>query len=492
MSEKLKVSSVLLESNPKGSSGCNSLLQRALVRTYGTGSHVTSQLNDHHDMHTKGEYWQSDHIQDSYASTGEEYKKPFGKMSHFESIVERQPDDSFLSRKHLINEFNMKDSPYDITISGRTRLADAFVSDSKHYSGSSSISSIPNQNSSSPSAYGRTDGYAIRSAQSHFLKQESYNSHSLEGSLTSGLGGYRLSRAGTSPTSCSTEKSEYLEGHSWLDLDRRYHRSGSISHTTDSSPYHPCPELRNMVHQNIPSDLACRHTTKIQYGDWEPSQPFRPSLAIATKRISSPSQYDPILDSIEPPTANARDCFQSSQMSPFQNVSLLATKTENAISWEGMLAKNASLRDSTAHVAEDVFITSTKLEGENISLPNNEKTWNPDRLVERSYNKDAELGGEWKNIDKGRSIKESKALKIFHTALVDFVKDLLKPWWREGQLSKDAHKTIVKKSVEKVLSTLHSHQIPSTQEAINQYLTNSRPKILKLVDVSGYLLSIKK
>ncbi|XP_020573813.1 zinc finger CCCH domain-containing protein 36-like [Phalaenopsis equestris] len=473
INERSKVSSELLESNPKGSSGCNSLLNRALVRTYGTGSHVTSP---------------------GHTSTQEEYKKPIGKMGHFESNVERQSDDAFLSRRHLtegkaLNEISMNDSPYERTISGRTHPADAFVSDPKHYPGSSSISSILQHNNNSPPAYGRTEGNAIRSTQSHFLKQESYDSHGFAGSLSSGLGSsfqlpqmdYMLSRAGPSPASGSTRNTEYVEGHSFLDLHRRYHSSGSISLTRDSSPYLSQPELRNKIHHNISGDLTLRQTTKIQYDAWEPSQPFRSSLAIATKSTSSPSQYDPILDSIEPATANDRDYFQTSQITPFQNSSFLPTKTENAISWDGMPSRNVSLHDSSA---QDEFFTSIKLEGRNNSLLNNEKTWNSDRLVERSDNKDAELGAEWKAIDKGRNIKESKALKIFHTALVDFVKELLKPWWREGQLSKDAHKTVVKKSVEKVLSALHSHQIPSTQEAINQYLASSRQKILKLVD--GY------
>ncbi|KAH0454623.1 hypothetical protein IEQ34_016547 [Dendrobium chrysotoxum] len=496
ISERSKISSALLESNPKGSLGCNSQLQRALVRTYGIGSHMTSQLADNYDIHSKGEFQQSDHVQADYSSTREENKKTYGKMSHFESIVERQPVDAFLSRRHLIegklvNEINKEDSPYDMTISGRTRPVDTFLSNAKHYSDGSATSSILHQNSNSLSPYGKTEGNAIRSMQSHFLNQESYNSHSLEDSQNSRLGGsfpfpqldYRRSRAGTPPTSGSTRNTEYLEGHSLLDLDRRYRGSGSISLTRDSSPYNSRSE-RNMIHHNIPSDLTSRQTKKIQYDAWEPSQPFRPSLAIGTKSISSPSQYDPILDSIEPATANARDCFHTSRMTPFQNASFFPTKTENASSWDGMLAKNVSLHDSSAHASADVFFTSTKLEGANNSIPSNEKLWNSDRLLERSNYKDAELGGEWKNIDKSRNIKESKALKIFHTALVDLVKELLKPWWREGQLSKDAHKTVVKKSVEKVLSALQSHQIPSTQEAINQYLTTSRQKIFKLVE--GY------
>jgi hypothetical protein len=84
----------------------------------------------------------------------------------------------------------------------------------------------------------------------------------------------------------------------------------------------------------------------------------------------------------------------------------------------------------------------------------------------------------------GDTQKESKVLRHFRSALIDFVKDLLKPTWREGHLSKDAHNTIVKKTVEKVLSTLQPHQIPATVESIKQYLSSSQPKMAKLVEVS--------
>lgn len=81
--------------------------------------------------------------------------------------------------------------------------------------------------------------------------------------------------------------------------------------------------------------------------------------------------------------------------------------------------------------------------------------------------------------------KESKALKFFRAALVDHVKELLKPAWHEGHLSKDAHIMIVKKSVDKVVSTLEPHQIPIMDTA-KQYVSSSQVKIAKLVNVSVF------
>ncbi|EPS61456.1 hypothetical protein M569_13342, partial [Genlisea aurea] len=80
---------------------------------------------------------------------------------------------------------------------------------------------------------------------------------------------------------------------------------------------------------------------------------------------------------------------------------------------------------------------------------------------------------------------ESKALICFRGALAEYVKELVKPTWREGLMSKDAHKLIVKKCVDKVVSTFQPHQIPATLEAANGYLSSSRSRLEKLVE--GYI-----
>lgn len=78
--------------------------------------------------------------------------------------------------------------------------------------------------------------------------------------------------------------------------------------------------------------------------------------------------------------------------------------------------------------------------------------------------------------------KEAKGVKLFKCMLVDVVKDLLKPSWKEGQLSREAHKTIVKKVVDKVIGTMEGG-IPQTQEKIDSYLSHSKSKLTKLVQV---------
>ncbi|XAR49628.1 hypothetical protein NMG60_11032893 [Bertholletia excelsa] len=79
--------------------------------------------------------------------------------------------------------------------------------------------------------------------------------------------------------------------------------------------------------------------------------------------------------------------------------------------------------------------------------------------------------------------KDEKAIRVFKVALVEFVKEILKPKWKEGQMSREVHKTIVKKVVDKVTSTMQgANNIPKTQEKIEQYLSYSKPKLNKLVE----------
>ncbi|XP_043722599.1 zinc finger CCCH domain-containing protein 55-like isoform X2 [Telopea speciosissima] len=88
--------------------------------------------------------------------------------------------------------------------------------------------------------------------------------------------------------------------------------------------------------------------------------------------------------------------------------------------------------------------------------------------------------------------KDVKAMRMFKFALVEFVKEILKPTWKGGQMSKEAHKTIVKKVVDKVTVTIEEAHVPETQEKIDHYLSYSRPKLTKLVQayVGKYLKSL--
>ncbi|XP_020174957.1 zinc finger CCCH domain-containing protein 55 isoform X2 [Aegilops tauschii subsp. strangulata] len=98
------------------------------------------------------------------------------------------------------------------------------------------------------------------------------------------------------------------------------------------------------------------------------------------------------------------------------------------------------------------------------------------KVEAKAKDNDGEQDGD-KN-KKGNK-EESKALKMFKLALADFVKDALKPTWKEGQLTREVHKTIVKKVVDKVTSTVEN--TPPTKEKIDVYMSYSKEKLSKLV-----------
>uniref|UniRef100_M0ZQH7 Zinc finger CCCH domain-containing protein 36 n=1 Tax=Solanum tuberosum TaxID=4113 RepID=M0ZQH7_SOLTU len=80
------------------------------------------------------------------------------------------------------------------------------------------------------------------------------------------------------------------------------------------------------------------------------------------------------------------------------------------------------------------------------------------------------------DIDNKCVNTESTVLKNFHAALVEFVKELLRPTWNEGLISKDAYKKVVKKTVDKVENSLHPNKIRNTAESTKDYFDLSLPK----------------
>ncbi|CAN4121182.1 unnamed protein product [Withania somnifera] len=84
-------------------------------------------------------------------------------------------------------------------------------------------------------------------------------------------------------------------------------------------------------------------------------------------------------------------------------------------------------------------------------------------------------------VEEGSTTKDEKVMRLFKNALIEFVKEILKPIWKEGKMSREVHKTVVKKVVDKVTGAIQGEQVPKTQEKIEQYLSYSKPKIAKLV-----------
>ncbi|RCV42047.1 hypothetical protein SETIT_9G183800v2 [Setaria italica] len=83
------------------------------------------------------------------------------------------------------------------------------------------------------------------------------------------------------------------------------------------------------------------------------------------------------------------------------------------------------------------------------------------------------------------AVEESSApMDLFKCALCEFVKNFIKPLWDNGVLSREVHKIVVKKAVEKVAGAWASNA-PSTELAISRILSDEAKNIEKLVQ--GYL-----
>ncbi|GFY91255.1 zinc finger C-x8-C-x5-C-x3-H type family protein [Actinidia rufa] len=82
----------------------------------------------------------------------------------------------------------------------------------------------------------------------------------------------------------------------------------------------------------------------------------------------------------------------------------------------------------------------------------------------------------------GQEKNDGKGIRAFKFALAEFVKEILKPKWKDHQISKESHKAIVKKVVDKVTGSIQGGHIPQSQGKIDNYLSSSKPKLTKLVE----------
>lgn len=272
-------------------------------------------------------------------------------------------------------------------------------------------------------------------------------------------------------------------------------RSTSVPKTL-SSLFYSRPEP-----DNLPSCIATvDRMDYIRYAreyNWEPSVPFQPSLCLPSNLKSSPeSQYDPLLDSIELPNVGDRS-LQSSSLTEgvvVQNTSQINADSvgldqhTESVCLDNSKCNHSPPKDAPSSEATRDFVAEKQT---NILVPKDEKPLKHDHAVIASNAKEVRPDRSHGQIDGYKQKKETKAQKVFRVSLVDFVKELVRPYWLEGQVSKDMHNVIVKKAVEKVLSTLQPHQIPSTPQFVDQYLLTSLPKLKKLVEgyVSKYVKS---
>ncbi|CAN6553094.1 unnamed protein product [Malus baccata var. baccata] len=332
------------------------------------------------------------------------------------------------------------------------------------------------------------------------------------------------------PSSYSNLDSSPHDTLKLFDQSRDYRSSTRSSPLLKSSSPFSSSELKS-----LPTTVSLRSAeirTKLSSNDWEPSVPFQPSFILPRAFLSSSGrQYDPLRDSIELPKFSnisgeasfyPEGATVGNKLHPQHGESASGTTRPacdgdtNSMSshntyHEKVLDNSWYTRDHNSPVTE-AETAGTSAVCQNGTMTGEENPLGPPHpKCSTKQNKASSATGDSRHqsdgsrhqegtklgrfreknevdgehLTDGDVQQESKAVKNFRAALVDLVKELLKPKWREGSLSKDAHNMIVKRAVEKIISAFQPHQIPSTVETVVQYLSACRPKISKLVE--GYV-----
>uniref|UniRef100_A0A0D9VR81 SFR19-like C-terminal domain-containing protein n=1 Tax=Leersia perrieri TaxID=77586 RepID=A0A0D9VR81_9ORYZ len=191
------------------------------------------------------------------------------------------------------------------------------------------------------------------------------------------------------------------------------------------------------------------------------------------RELTSSAPYDPLLDSIEPSSSsiNKMDLGRETNLSASnRNASKIVNIEVESKNMHGLGLVAESVVEEFGEVAAD---TETGVV-ENLS---------PEPLGAKDWS--SEMPGDIDNdesVDKNKT-KDSRSMKLFKVAIADFVKEVLKPSWRQGNISREAFKTIVRKTVDKVSNSVPNNHIPKTPAKIKQYVQSSQKKVTKLVMV---------
>jgi hypothetical protein len=193
------------------------------------------------------------------------------------------------------------------------------------------------------------------------------------------------------------------------------------------------------------------------------------------QEFSSAAPYDPLLDSIEPSSSSINKVDpgkgKNRSAADSRDVSKLMNIEVDSESMHGLGVVAESEVEGLGEVAVDTEAGMV----ENAS---------PEFLGAKDWNSDipGDIDDD-QTMDKNKKGKDSRSMKLFKIAIADFVKEVLKPSWRQGNMSKEAFKTIVRKTVDKVSNSVPSSHIPKTPAKIRHYVQSSQRKVTKLVMV---------
>lgn len=195
---------------------------------------------------------------------------------------------------------------------------------------------------------------------------------------------------------------------------------------------------------------------------------------------SGGDQYDPLSDSIDIKLAQKQDHAADNSdimLRLSSHHSVLDVEENNRQKMVGAITASASLENDEFGETADAEVGA--VENASPSDPNEDAN---------IADGDIEID-QVKSEGRSKKSKDSRSMKMFKVAVANFVKDVLKPQWRQGNMSKEVFKTIVKKTVDKVSGAMKNHRLPKSQAKIDHYIDSSRRKLTQLVE--GYVSKYK-
>ncbi|CAH2064425.1 unnamed protein product [Thlaspi arvense] len=236
------------------------------------------------------------------------------------------------------------------------------------------------------------------------------------------------------------------------------------------------------------------------------SSPYSGRAKIVPERVLG-DMYDPFVDSFEPASVKVEhEPVHYSYTEPKASISSNrpVNMEENnlgvdkqALSESDVTGRVSVSSNKPPDVEENITVDGAVVSGdddefgenaENGREGNSHETGTPDSHDENpKANNNVCEGDSTRKKSRGdpKEKDSSRSMKLFKVVLTKFVKDLLKPSWRQGNMSKEAFKTIVKRAVDKVSNSMEGRRVPKSRAKIDKYIGTSQHKLTKLV--MGYV-----
>lgn len=286
------------------------------------------------------------------------------------------------------------------------------------------------------------------------------------------------------PKKRTTAHAQDLQGTYQTSSAPDYVGSGVTSHYNPHAATFEQPLMSRFRADILPQDYSGQYNTPqgVHDGGSEQSSSTK-SAAGVQQTVAQPGgdQYDPLFDSIEP---SIKKVNAQKQGSIYSSDVMLSMSSSN---------KPLDVEENNKKIGIEAIIPSTSLDddvfGETADAEVGDvENASPSNPIDETNDMVGEVEiDQVKSPGKSKKRKESRSMKRFKIALANFVKEVLRPSWRQGNMSKEAFKTIVKKTVDKVTGAMKSHHIPNSQSKINHYIDSSQRKLTKLVMVKACL-----